>query len=470
MQSKASQGPSAQSGLPATVDIPEKSLAYYPINNCTGDLKMQGLYFQLDKETEVCIGFQANLLNGSATQEFRAEQVALYSPKEVEEQHSAEHGWQQIEVMPSDVSQYFFALYEHDTQKGLVLAAGNHQGTANQTMWFESNVYPEGSKYALWTFDAFNSNNYSGTKDVALNYLTITSAGYADYCLQHDNAWNYRTGDNGDGWPDRCYVIPAYRPEGYWTLQNNNGNNYIGHWDDTDEVAGNATDSRIGHFDIYAILRGQYASVVENLDNASADNPVDLSYLITNADATRYNRFHANQPIGWTLSQDDAFEVEYANWLPAKVGSSYFNKWQGSGNLTDRAISQQLTGLPNGKYRISVRTSSSTIHPGASLFANKEKTNMTTVSTGSTVSVDTELTDGQLTFGVELKDYQSNDCKFDHFTLEYLGRPEDVSGIVDMKSVGTAPKAAQVYTLQGVRLSTPGKGIYIHNGKKIVVR
>ena len=470
LQSKASQGPSAQSGLPATVDIPEKSLAYYPINNCTGDLKMQGLYFQLDKETEVCIGFQANLLNGSATQEFRAEQVALYSPKEVEEQHSAEHGWQQIEVMPSDVSQYFFALYEHDTQKGLVLAAGNHQGTANQTMWFESNVYPEGSKYALWTFDAFNSNNYSGTKDVALNYLTITSAGYADYCLQHDNAWNYRTGDNGDGWPDRCYVIPAYRPEGYWTLQNNNGNNYIGHWDDTDEVAGNATDSRIGHFDIYAILRGQYASVVENLDNASADNPVDLSYLITNADATRYNRFHANQPIGWTLSQDDAFEVEYANWLPAKVGSSYFNKWQGSGNLTDRAISQQLTGLPNGKYRISVRTSSSTIHPGASLFANKEKTNMTTVSTGSTVSVDTELTDGQLTFGVELKDYQSNDCKFDHFTLEYLGRPEDVSGIVDMKSVGTAPKAAQVYTLQGVRLSTPGKGIYIHNGKKIVVR
>ena len=471
--------------LLGTADIPTQSLAYYNINKCTGDLKMQGLYFQLDEETEVYIGFQANLLNGSSTQEFRAEQVALYSPKEVLEPHPTEHGWQKIDVLPEDVSQYFFAIYEQGTDKGLVLAAGNNQGAANQTMWFQDNVYPEGSKYALWTFDAFSTDNYSGAKGDGLKYITITPAGYPDYCLQHDNAWNYRTGDNGDGWPDRCYVVPAYLPEGYWTLQNNNGNAYIGHWDDTDEVAGNASGSRIGHFDIYAILRGQYGAAVENLTNASEENPVDLSYLLTNADGTRYNKFHANQPVGWTLSQDDAFEVEYGNWLPAKVGNSYFNKWQGSGNLTDRSISQQLTSLPNGKYRIAVRTSSSTIHPGASLVANDQKVAMTQL-TNNTASVETIISDGLLSLGVELKDYQSNDCKFDHFTLEYLGNPDGTTGISDAERLNdkgqmTNERRGEVYDLQGRRIvgaeansslstihSSLKKGIYIHQGKIVV--
>jgi len=455
-----------------TADIPSQSLAYYPIGKCTGDLKMQGLYFQLDAETEVYIGFQANLLNGSSTQEFRAEQVALYSPKKVQEKHAAEHGWQQISAMPEDVSQYFFALCEHDTDKGIVLAAGNNQGSANQAMWFESDVYPEGNKYAVWTFDGFNSNNYSGAKGSALSFLTITCAGYPDYCLQHDNPWNFRTGDNGDGWTDRCYVTPAYLPDGYWTLRNNNGNAYIGHWDNTDEIAGNASDERIGHFDLYAILRGNYVAAVENLDKASEENPIDISYVITNADATRYNKFHANQPVGWVLSQNDAFEVEYANYLPAKVGNSYFNKWQSSGNLTNRSISQQLSGLPEGIYRVSVRTGSGVIHPGASLFANNDKTDMTTVVGNGAVSVTTDITDGQLTFGVELKNYQSNDCKFDHFMLEYLGNPQP-DGIIRMNNGNMNNEHATgiVYDLSGRRLTNEKvpNGVYIVNGKKAVV-
>ncbi len=461
--------------LYSTALLTGQALAYYKINKCSGDLKVQGLYFQLDAETEVYIGFQANLLNGSATQEFRAEQVVLYSPKEVYEKHPADHGWQQIQTLPEDVSQCFFALCEHDTDKGVVLAAGNNQGSANQAMWFENNVYPEGNKYVLWTFDGFNSNNYSGAKGNDLTYFTITSAGYPDYCLQHDNPWNFRTGDNGDGWTDRCYVIPAYLPEGYWTLQNNNGKAYIGHWDDTDEVAGNAGDSRIGHFDIYAILRGSYVAAVENLGNASEENPIDISYVITNADATRYNKFHANQPVGWTLSQDDAFECEYSSYLPAKVGSSYFNKWQSSGNLSNRSISQKLSGLPSGKYRLSVRTNSDKIHAGAWLFANSDKSDMTQLS-DNTASVTTTVTDGVLTFGVELKSYQSNDCKFDHFTLEFLGSnmPNGISLTPDSSPKGEGSMKAEqsIYDLAGRQMVNRrlSKGIYILNGKKAVIK
>jgi len=454
-----------------TADIPEQSLAYYGINNCTGDLRMQGLYFQLEEETEIYIGFQANLLNGSSTQEFRAEQVALYAPKEAGEMHAADHGWQKINVLPEDVSQYFFAIYEHGTDTGLVLATGNKQGNAYQTLWYESDVYPEVNKSALYTFDAFNSSNYSGAKADAAKWLIITSTGNPDICLQSNDApnnWNYRTENNGEGWTDRAYVSAAYQPDGYWTLTNNKGGS-LGRYDGTDEISGNAAGEDIGRYDFYAILRGNYVSAVENIDKASEENPVDISYVITNADATRYNNFHAKQPVGWTLSQDDAFEVEYANYLNAKVGSSYFNKWQGSGNLTDRTISQQLSGLPNGKYRVSVRTSSNVIHSGASLFANSGKTNMTTVVGDGAVSVTTDITDGLLTFGVELKNYQSNDCKFDHFTLEYLGGYNDVTGIEaidDLRMNNLRP----VYNLQGHRLSRPVKGLNIVDGQKVVVK
>jgi len=458
--------------LCATADIPSQSLAYYGINNCTGDLRLQGLYFELNEETEVYIGFQANLLNGSATQEFRVEQVVLYTPKEGQEMHAEANGWQKVTTLPLDVSQYFFAIYEYGTDTGLVLAAGNQQGTGFNTMWYESAVYPEVNKNAVWTFDAFNGNNYSGATGADVRWLVITGVGDQDRCLQsYDNStWNYRADNNGEGWTDRAYVTPAYLPNGGWTLQNNKGGAYIGRWDGTDEIAGNTTGANMGHYDFYAILRGQYVTVVENLDKASEENPIDISYVITNADGTRYNNFHAKQPVGWTLSQDDAFEVEYANYLPGKVGNSYFNKWQGSGNLTDRSISQQLSGLPNGRYRVGVRTSSSVIHQGATLFANADNTDMTTVTSDGNVTVTTEVTDGSLSFGVELKKYKSNDCKFDHFTLEYLGDPNGATSISATAAAPSQSTTSRIYDLTGRRLTHLQKGINIVDGKKVIVK
>ena len=63
--------------LTSTADIPDKSIAYYPINSVTEDRQLCGLWFKLEEEQDVYIGFQADL-SGASTQEFRAEQVALY--------------------------------------------------------------------------------------------------------------------------------------------------------------------------------------------------------------------------------------------------------------------------------------------------------------------------------------------------------------------------------------------------------
>ena len=457
-----------------TADIPAQSLAYYGINNCTGDLRLQGLYFQLNEETEVYIGFQANLLNGSPTQEFRTEQVALYSPKEAQEMHATDHGWQPIYSLPEDVSQYFFAIYDHGTDNGLVLGTGNKQGNAYQTLWYEADVYPEANKNALFTFDAFDSSNYSGAKGDAAKWLVVTSAAYSDICLQSNdspNNWNYRTENNGEGWTDRAYISAAYTTvpggsaDGYWTFSNYKGGS-LGRYDGTNEITGNATSENIGHYDIYAILRGNYAAAVENISKASIDNPIDISYLITNADATRMNNFHAKQPVGWTLSQDNAFEVEYANYLPAKVGDSYFNKWQASGNLSDRELSQQLSGLPSGTYRLSVRTSPSVIHTGAWLFANDDKADMTRL-TNNVASITTTVTNGTLRFGVKLQNYQSNDCKFDHFTLEYISAPVQTN-VTSLRSPND--DCSLIYNLNGQRRNQLQKGVNILNRKKIIVK
>lgn len=60
-----------------TSDIPAKSIAYDKINMAKSDGTFRGINFILDKEQDVFLGFQMNLLLGSGTQEFRAKGVKL---------------------------------------------------------------------------------------------------------------------------------------------------------------------------------------------------------------------------------------------------------------------------------------------------------------------------------------------------------------------------------------------------------
>ena len=63
----------------ATTDIPTGSIAYYRISKVpdSDDGSWHGLFFTLEEESEVVIGFQADLTKGSSTKEFRAKGVKL---------------------------------------------------------------------------------------------------------------------------------------------------------------------------------------------------------------------------------------------------------------------------------------------------------------------------------------------------------------------------------------------------------
>ena len=54
----------------------------------------------------------------------------------------------------------------------------------------------------------------------------------------------------------------------------------------------------------------------------------------------------------------------------------------------------------------------------------------------------------------------------------YLANDADIASGIEMPAVATMKKSADkaYYTLQGVKVLRPTKGIYIHGGKKIVIK
>ena len=62
----------------ATSEMEQQSLAWLNISSGGDDNKFNGIYFTLDQTQDVCLGFQANLADGSGQQEFRANKVVLY--------------------------------------------------------------------------------------------------------------------------------------------------------------------------------------------------------------------------------------------------------------------------------------------------------------------------------------------------------------------------------------------------------
>lgn len=61
----------------STNEIPEKSLAYYPITKCVEGGDSYGIYFDVEEEQDIIVGFQADLQNGARQQEFRVSGVRL---------------------------------------------------------------------------------------------------------------------------------------------------------------------------------------------------------------------------------------------------------------------------------------------------------------------------------------------------------------------------------------------------------
>ena len=238
----------------------------------------------------------------------------------------------------------------------------------------------------------------------------------------------------------------------------------------------------------YADLRNamRYISDVRrnvnlNLGSATAESPVSLNEYITNANCDAVSGwdhdcvYDANGDVGsgghgtnWQAHSSkytapDGFETStfIERWVHASSNPETGNA-AGTGHLSDGYLSQTLTNLPAGAYKISCYAMACQQEKGAgykvegvTLFANtSSKENSKVVATDPGVPQKFEfmfeVKEGEsVNFGLKLENTTANWLFVDEFQVDYYGADAQMMYLLDMQSVasdaqGTA-ETAQAY-------------------------
>ncbi|MBP5197152.1 MAG: alpha-L-fucosidase [Bacteroidaceae bacterium] len=463
--------------LLSTDDIPDKSLACYQVNTAKEGSELYGLYVEITEAGDYFLGWQADMNNGSEQQEFRAIKVAFYSLAEEDlrpvRQKLAEGGWEKVDAISADMNfdEYYFAFVEHNAELSVVARAhddnGKNWGNV-YVMSYDKSGNPCKNPTDAWMIEAFDADGKPAVGSGATKWILTCVAeqnrqfrteGWSKVVWQTYSDFGGSKGDN-DSNRSLAFLMPEYDGEKGWALKNVTSAAYVGAWEnvveDGQEFAANKTESAAAHMDIYRILRTDWMKQYDKPEKATETNPLNISYLINNPSFERYDE--QAKPIAWVSEGEGVIEKGYLSGCDNKL---YMNNWQGSGRLSDRSVSQTVHNLPAGKYRLTAYSMCD--GDGALLFAGEKNAEMKHDGNADT-SLDFELTETtDLTIGVRLKDYSSNNFKFDNIRLYYLGGYEDPTAIGGVPAAPAASSApAAYYTLSGLRLlKAPTSGIYI---------
>lgn len=236
----------------------------------------------------------------------------------------------------------------------------------------------------------------------------------------------------------------------------------------------------------YADLRNamRYISDVRRnvtLGNATAENPVSLNEFITNANCDAVSGwdhdcvYDGDGNVGsgghgtnWQkqsakYTAPDGFETGtfIERWISASSNPEAGDK-AGTGHLSDGYLSQTLTNLPAGAYKISCYAMACQQDKGAgykvegvTLFANtnsKENSKVVATDPGAPQKFEFmfEVKEGEnVNFGLKLEKTTANWLFVDEFQVDYYGADAQMMYLLDMQSVasdaqGTA-ETAQAY-------------------------
>lgn len=236
----------------------------------------------------------------------------------------------------------------------------------------------------------------------------------------------------------------------------------------------------------YADLRNamRYISDVRRnvtLGNATAENPVSLNEFISNANCDAVSGwdhdcvYDANGNVGsgghgtnWQAHSSkytapDGFETStfIERWISASSNPEAGDK-AGTGHLSDGYLSQTLTNLPAGAYKISCYAMACQQDKGAgykvegvTLFANtnsKENSKVVATDPGAPQKFEFmfEVKEGEnVNFGLKLENTTANWLFVDEFQVDYYGADAQMMYLLDMQNVasdaqGTA-ETAQAY-------------------------
>ena len=154
---------------------------------------------------------------------------------------------------------------------------------------------------------------------------------------------------------------------------------------------------------------GQFELINNDLP-ASLEAPFDVTGYITNPG------FEYRNMTGWTVSPNGYFGTQ-DNAQGFKVGGFYAEKWQGSGALPDGSMTQTLTGLPQGYYKLTANLGGD----GTYVSLNDQTAKWTTDKDYELICILGENEDLTITAGKS--GGTANWIHFDNFKLFFCGEP-----------------------------------------------
>ncbi len=235
-----------------------------------------------------------------------------------------------------------------------------------------------------------------------------------------------------------------------------------------------------------------YVMGQDGVESATAEEPADITAILFNPD---FNGGNANYWTVDAMGQNNGYQNNntYTNdsegTLPEEERvtlDQFIECWRSGAVLTDGAISQKLgAALPQGTYILQAEghaTRQMGYPEGGIQGVNltvTDGTNSWVTPMGVPEGVSgaaparyqvTFQSDGKtvLTVGLFVKETNANWIAADNFKLFYAG--SDYDAIESIAADATANKPSAIYNLAGQRVQKAVKGLYIINGKKIVVK
>ena len=179
----------------------------------------------------------------------------------------------------------------------------------------------------------------------------------------------------------------------------------------------------------------------------------DMTSYLSNPDFEAV-QFDKHQAIpGWTKTGPNNSEYCTRNDggpVLVKTGNVYFQYW--SSSRPDYSISQTVTGLPNGKYRLTAAAGGGDGATGTFVYAADKQTQVT--NAGADYSVDAIVIDGNLTIGFKSVSRNLSWSYADNFRLYYMGEVQDPVLNLSLTELFFDPlNLSKTFTVSGANLT-----------------
>lgn len=227
-------------------------------------------------------------------------------------------GWTKVESI-TDVSNNLFIFVDAGSSNYAMANATNNGRPFYQTL-----ADPTSNPSQTWILEG-SGDTYALKNAHSKFYFNSGDAGWNNYIGQSNDNANYQF-----ALADGKYSLTSTKTSSLVGPWNNNG----AVANDGENVAANKSPSQAPGFYIYCMTFADYASKrAETLTAATKENPIEVTSYIFNPD------FASNSNYGWTQTGG------YGN---RQYGSGTMEAW----NINNANISQQITGLPNGVYKV----------------------------------------------------------------------------------------------------------------------